>query len=218
VFPVVTHSMMRYHNMIYRIKSLFKKHIIFIGIVLYVLISIAILILNPTTRKGPLGFGSPAQMKTFQAVDGTFSLLYPSNWTVFDTPHGSRGDDEIVAVIIVAGHQLSNVTIARRTFVTNDINDVLKWGQDRAKSHPEYESLSLESLKINKSIYFVQKYQWLSYGLFSDVIHCEDEYFLVDQSGYDLSFCSKQSDWSMLEKVFHEMRISFFVQKAVKIW
>ena len=178
------------------------------------LVSILVLIIFPATRKGPLGFGPPAPMVTFQAKDRNFSISYPENWSAFDTPQGSHGDNEIVAVILIAGQMGSNVTIARRSFPNGDISDVVAWGESRAAIQTNYTSISFSPLTDNELGGVVHEYTGLGSSLYNITRRCQDVYVFAKNTGYDLSFCLDEQDWESLEKIFIQMRQSFVIDGA----
>lgn len=182
-------------------------------IFLSTIISILILWLNPVFRKGPAGFGPPSKMTNFQASDGSFSISYPENWTVFETPDGNHGDKEVISAILVAGHQIANLTMARQSFPEGNIDSLISWGQSRASKHDAYSSNSINPWKGINEAGFVNDYLWAQYNFLGTAIfsHCQDVYILKNEIGYSLAFCSSEKDWQDLEKYYVEMQNSFLI-------
>lgn len=197
-----------------RFRSLPKRQIILLIAIICTFASIIILVVNPAARKGPLGFGPPAPMVTFQMSDDSFSISYPENWTVFETPQGNHGDHEVVAIILVAGHQIANVTVARQSISAGNINDVVNWGQARAAIHEGYKSSSVDPFTVNNLGGYIHEYSWSHASLFENSIlsSCQDVYALKNNIGYSVSFCSSEKDWRSLEGTYTEMQQSFYVK------
>src|SRR6266508_5202403 len=199
-------------NLLQRIKSMKKHHVILLVATAWVLMSVLILLINPAARKGPLSFGPPAPMKSFQAKNGSYSISYPANWVVGETPQGSHGDDEVVAVILVSGRQSANIAIARRTFPNANTNDVVTWGQARATRNTGYAPVSSEPWSNGKLKGLIHEYTWSSSSSYEIITrYCQDVYVLSNNIGYTLSFCSQEQDWLSLKCYFFEMRDSFSV-------
>jgi len=202
--------------------KIFKKHrittikqLVLLIIAISTISSILILWLNPALRKGPAGFGPPAKMTNFQASDGSFSISYPENWTVFETPHGSHGDNEVIAVIIVAGRQGANLTMSRQSFPEGNINEVITWGQFRASKLQDYKSNSINPWVGNGEEGYINEYTWAQYNILGNAMfsHCQDTYIYKNNIGYSLSFCASEKDWNDLESYFTEMQNSFSILK-----
>jgi len=194
-------------------RSIGRNQLIMLIAILWIASSVIIWLVFPTARKGPLGFGPPAEMTTFQAKDGKYTISYPANWSAFDL-EGSHGDHEVIATILVAGKSLANVTIARKSFPNGTVNDVSDWGKSRATQHDDYLVVSFLPLNDSDLNGFTHTYKWSSPTLNNKVIrYCQDNYILADDFGYDLSFCSKEKDWSFLESTYLEMMQSFSVMQ-----
>jgi len=191
------------------ILSLAKKQVVYFLALAWILASILIWLIYPTARKGPLGFGSPASMTTFQANDRSFSIEYPGNWIVSELPQGNHGDHEAIAFISVSGHQLANVIIARKSFLSGNINGIVVWGQARAEQHPDYVSISFHPVNDGKMNGFIHEYTWSPHSLNNITSRCQDFYTFANGVGYSLSFCSQDRDWASLSRLYTEMRQSF---------
>ena len=194
-----------------KIRTRSGLHLGLIIIVVLTLMSTLVLVFNYASRKGPLGFGPPAPMKMYLMKDKSFSIMYPGNWVVFETPQGSHGDDDVVAIILVSGRSAANVTIARRSFINGDIHDVLVWGQLRAASNIDYIPASLDPLVDNKLGGFTQDYTWRGPYQNDVTRHCQDMYVFKNEVGYTLSFCSQEQDWVSLEDFYIQMWQSFTI-------
>ena len=187
--------------------------VLFLLIIIFV--SVMNLILFPSLRKGPLGFGPPAKMTTFIAFDGSYSISHPANWTAFNTPQGNHGDTEVIAIITVSGHQMANLTISRQYFPDKTLDEVINWGQSRAEKHNGFTPVELKEISnINYDVYSFN-YYWSSTNVWGDelLIHCQDFYTLYYETGYILSFCSKEKDWPDLINYYTDMQNSFVVSK-----
>lgn len=197
-----------------KFHSLTKRQIIFLVATAWVFVSIVVWFMNPAARKGPLGFGPPASMVTFQMSDDSFSISYPQNWTVFETPNGSHGDQDVVAIILVAGHDLANITVARQSFPTGNIDNVVAWGKSRASTHQDHKSISINPFTDNNLDGYIYEYLWTHDSLVTNTITsiCHDIYIFKNNTGYSLSFCSTDKDRLSLENTYEEMWQSFFVK------
>jgi hypothetical protein len=194
-----------------KIRNLTKLQLIILFVILLTIVSIIDLWMNPAHRKGLAGFGPPAKMTSYQAKDGSFSISYPENWTVIETPQGSHGDKEIVTVIIVAGHQIANITMARQSFVQGNIDEVVDWGQLRAASLYGYKSISLDPVTSNGYDGYLHEYSFSNQSAWSgmEFSHCQDLYLYENNTGYSLAFCSSEKDWPDLLSYYVEMQNSF---------
>ena len=196
------------------IRNLTKWQRIFLVVIFWQIVSALMFLMYPAFRRGPMGFGPPADMTIFRASDGSFSISYPENWTVFETPDGNHGDDEVIAHILVAGHQMANVTIARRSFPRGDLGQVVAWGQLRAARLADYKSISLNPVTINGHDDYLREYSWSHLMIWGDkeFSHCQDEYIFDHDTGYSLSFCSSEADSAVLQSYYAKMQQSFSVK------
>ncbi len=200
-----------------KLRSITRSQAIFLALTVLCMISFLVLFIDPSTRKGPLGFGPPAPMILFQMKDKSFTLLYPENWVAAETPQGNHGDIEIIAVIIVSGKQMANITIARKPFPTGNISNVVNWGQSRAAMHTDHNILSFKPLSDNNLDGLIQEYTWGSPSFNKNVTsHCQDVYIFHNADGYALSFCALQQDWPSLMNVYAQIRQSFSIQGVNK--
>ena len=196
-----------------KLSSLKKYRIVLLLAGLMTVASTVVWSMNPASRKGPFGFGDPAPMVKHQMRDGSFSILYPENWSVFETPGGSHGDEEIVATVVVAGKFSGYVNIARQSFPQVAKDKYLEWGESRASENQNYKSVSVTELSNLNVSGFVHEYVWSSPDFGGKMIgnRCQDIYTFTSDFAYDLSFCALEKDWLSLKEYFSDMQRSFTV-------
>lgn len=191
-------------------KPIQLKHILLFMLII-TSVSVINLLLFPSFRKGPLGFGQPAKMTTFNAFDGSYSISHPANWTAFNTPQGNHGDTEVIAIITVSGHQMANLTISRQNLPDQTLDEVINWGQSRAEKHSGFTPVELiEISNINYDVYSFN-YYWSSTNVWKKelLIYCQDFYILNQNTGYSLAYCSKEKDWPELFNYYADVQNSF---------
>lgn len=193
-------------------RILNKTQVRILMIAIWIIISALVILIFPTVRKGPLSFGPPAPMTTFQMSDGSFSISYPSNWVVFEQPQGSHNDKDVIATIIVSGRISATVKIARKSFQTDDFDVVFQWGQSRIPQDVLWLTQGQLSSPGSKLNGFIQEYQWPKSVDEKPQMRCQDTYFLENNSGYILSFCSQEKDWPALVEYFIKMQQSFSIK------
>jgi hypothetical protein len=195
--------------MIYRQFKSRTKFVIFAVALLLLLINALVILLNLSARTGPFGIGLPAPMANFMGEHIHISINYPDSWVAGETPQGIRGgDDEVVAGFFVPWHSFPHVIIASKTFPQDEIDQVLSWGETRAKrKYPNYTQLDLNTFSTKYNDGWYREYSGTSdsliFGL--DVILCRDYYLLNKSIGYVFTFCSTEKDWPRVEKVAEEM-------------
>ena len=195
-------------NLLNKLRLLSKPRLGVLVIGIVCVASVLVFVLNPATRKGPLGFGPPAAMVMFTASDNSYSILYPGNWIARETPQGSQGDPDIIAVIVVSGQQHAIVNIARKSFPNGNIDQAISWGLSRASERIGYSHLQLEATAWNNN-YYVQEYTWGD----SPLIRCQDLYAYEQLYEYTLTFCSDDSHWLSLKDYFLTMMQSVSFQQ-----
>jgi hypothetical protein len=187
-----------------------------IFLVLALIITVAILIAVPSVRTGPLGIGLPAPMENFQGKLFPFSIDYPRSWVAGETPGGNRGDEEVVATILVPGRSFPHVYIVTKRFSKEDLEQVVNWGETRAKRYDDFQQIELGEFSNLRYQGQYRKYLRVIKSLNkTHFILCNDYYFLLeDNTGIILTFCADQSDWPQVGSVFQEMVESFIVTET----
>lgn len=191
-----------------------KKEIIITLLVLLgfaILISILALAFNPNKRTGPFGIGLPAPMKTFQGKQFNFSVNYPQSWVPFETTKGSHGDSDVIATVNVPGRSWPSVNIRMKHYSSNDDELVADDGEKRINEIPAFTQSKMSTFTTAyfsglTRDYSVKFNSLLNTGI---IVMCRDYYLIKDGSGYTLTFCSDQDNWSDVETVFVEMMSSF---------
>lgn len=102
--------------MIKQLHSLSPRQKTYIFLILIFVVSLVIMFFSQKSRTGPFGIGLPAETQIFVARQGGFSIKYPQSWVAFETPQGSHGDEDVIAVILVPGRSFPQVYIARHFF------------------------------------------------------------------------------------------------------
>lgn len=202
--------------MIYRRLKSHTKVAIFTVSLLLLLVSALLILLNPSMRTGPFGIGLPAPMTKFKGEYINISMNYPNSWVANETPQGDHGDDEILAGFFVPGRGFPHVLIASREFSENKIDQVVLWGEKRARiKYPNYTQLELNTFSAKHNDGWYRKYSGLSESLIfgSSVVICCDYYLLSDTIGYSISFCSMKEDWPQVEKIAQEMMDSLLFSR-----
>jgi hypothetical protein len=185
---------------------------------LIIAVILLIIVLNLMYRlivpqSSPFGVGLPAAMTTFAGQHEHFSIDVPESWTILETPQGSHGDIEIIAGISVPWHTWPKGRIARSTFLDGNVDQVAMWGRRRAERRDGYELASIEPTGVGGLDGLLHEYSWESYSpiLGTITIQCWDAYVLYDTSGYAVSLCAEQQEWSQTQEVFQQMIGSFSI-------
>jgi hypothetical protein len=198
--------------MIKQVHSLSTQQKIYASLILIFVISLVIILFFPESRTGPLGLGLPAETRVFMAKQGGFSITYPQSWVTFETPQGSHGDEDVIAVILVPGRSFPQVYIARHFFSEGNISQVTAWGKIRARKRSGYVEVSVSDLSTPHLQGVIREYLWYESTPFSHIeIRCKDWYVLKHNMGYDLSFCAESKDWQQFDGVVNEMVKSFMI-------
>jgi hypothetical protein len=199
-------------------KKKFFWYIFGILIMVITLISIIRPLFLPSLRFGPFGIGLPAPLKTYTGKYFSFSIKYPSNWIIFETPNGNHGDHEVIATVQVPGRSWPFLAIASRRFIDGNINQVSNWGYQRINNLTDLREVSLAPFTTTYYHGFVRDYLWTDNDpLFGQInVESKDYYILDDNKGYILSFSSEQEKWGDVDAIFLEMVNSFIVNQRVE--
>ncbi len=198
-------------------KSIKFRHvggILLVVLFLYTLVSVIMALILPRGYTGPLGIGIPAKLMHYTSKNGDFSIVHPSTWPISETPNGEHGDMEVFAIINPGGRSFPRMVLAKKTFTGNNLQDVVKWGEERAQqlSISDYREVYLESQSINSFTGYIRLYTFKSSGIFGDRGYiCRDWYFIDNSIGFDLSSCSEQKNWDKTNSIFMQMIQSFSI-------
>jgi len=188
--------------------------ILLIVLFLYSLVSIIMALILPGGQSGPLGIGISSRMINYTSKNGDFSIIHPSTWPISETLNGEHGDMEVFAIINSGGRSFPRMVLAKKTFPGNSLQDVVKWGEERAQklSISDYRDASLEAQTINSFAGYLRLYTFKSPGILGDSNYiCRDWYFINNSIGFDLSSCSEQKDWDKTNNIFTQMVQSFSI-------
>jgi hypothetical protein len=198
--------------MIKRLVSLSLRQKTYVFLISIVVISLVIMVFSQESMTGPFGLGLPAKTRVFLANREGFSIQYPQSWAAFETPQGSHGDEEVIAVILVPGRSFPQVYIARHFSPVSDISQVIAWGEIRARTRNGYLAVSVTNFNTPYLQGIMREYLWYDITLFGQLeIRCKDWYSLKGNGGYDLSFCAESKDWQQFDAVLGEMVKSFMI-------
>jgi hypothetical protein len=192
-------------------NQLFMAFNLFIMVAL--LVSLAMLLLNPESRTGPFGIGLPAELKTYQSVHHPVRLIYPGSWVVHDATNmmKSRG---IIFSINVPGRSFPQVMGYEKPFTTN-IEEVIEWG-NRIMDDLNYDNISIDNFRATITDGVAISYLKSTRTFFKEYrIFCYNYYFVVDLSGYLISFCSEEQHSSLTDSVFMDMLESVYIEKGI---
>ena len=184
-------------------------------IIFVILFSFVSTIIDISKRAGPFGIGLPSSLVKYTSKTENFTIVHPGSWPVYETPQGNHGDIEVFAIINPPGRSFPHMILAKKLFPGENLNDVAKWGVERAKllSTENFIEISLESRTINNVTGYLHDYFFSAPGIFEERhYHCNDLYFLENSLGYDLSFCSEEEDWDEVNNIFFQMVESFSVK------
>ena len=166
--------------------------------VVVVLISCLISILQMIwKRPGPFGIGLPAPMEERQGPHFNFSIKLPKDWSLIETPDGSHGDKDIIAVILPSGRSFPQVIIYSREFPDEDRTQLLAWGENKADAKTGYKQISLTTFKTSRYSGEVRNYSLLIERTIPPprAILCNQYQFFDENIGYILACCADEKDW-----------------------
>ena len=198
-----------------RKKTLIKMIIAFLIIVTLCLI---LIIKNTYELTYPNGLGLSQELERYKSPTGKYSMLTSAKWTVFDLAHGDHGDKDIVTVMSSPWLSIQ-VMVARKLFDSNSINDVVLWGEAKARQsklgYYEIQNFPLSGsqggivYEYTKDIQLpIAKLEWGSSSY-----HCYDAYLIEDNYGYRFSFCSVEKIWVDAENLFLKLIESIELNK-----
>ncbi|MGA7936450.1 MAG: hypothetical protein WCA35_23050, partial [Kovacikia sp.] len=150
--------------------------------------------------------GLPSSMVDFTAKNWPFSIAHPKSWSIFETTHGNNGDPYIVGLVIFPHGANPLVEIARKEMDHSTLEEVVKWGKERAQRCQDYKpgvqqgtSVSgLDGVRFEYSC--LRKVSYFSKS--PTRFKCLDNYVLKDSSAYALSSCAIEDRWMEVEPVF----------------
>jgi hypothetical protein len=182
------------------------KLIFFLLIVCLWIISIIInLAQNIYNHTGLFGLGLPSPMIQYSFAEQGLTIDHPDSWRIMLTPQGSHGDEAMFALIGIPLHSIPYITMAKSTSY-GDILSVAQWGEMRAKSSSEYQSVSLSAYDAKYFPAMLREYTYTEETPFAITeIRCLDYYILYTRTGYAFSFCAEQKNWSEVLGTFTEM-------------
>jgi hypothetical protein len=187
--------------------------ILLISLVLISLVSMIINLIIPNSQFGLNGIGLPAKLVKYTSKAGNFSIIHPSTWPVHETPQGNHGDMEIFAIINPNGRSFPHMILAKKPFPGNNLDEVAKWGEGRAKLlfTNNFIDVSIKNQIINNVPGYLRSYTFGADGgiLGERNYICNDWYFIDNSIGYDLSFCSEVKNWHEVNNIFLQMIESF---------
>lgn len=177
------------------------------------LISVLIILVNPSARTGPFGIGLPAKMEKFYIEQIPLAIDYPESWVPFETPGGNHGDLEVVATISVPGRSYPQVFFMVKQFPDGTLEQVAKWGEQRVYTKifkaQGYDFVQMdfgETYTSDGDKYLYRDYLWKQKSIIKEyTIHCLDNYFIIDDQGIIIRTCSEDEDWSVVQPVFNDM-------------
>lgn len=158
---------------------------------------------------GPFPLRLSSEGSPFVSKRGGFSMRIPASWFAQDLPGPTAHDPDAIASIFIPGRSFPRVTVSQRKFLTANMADVLRWGEElilarRPKAVLEELQVSGEDHRASRS------YQFASESVFGDTqIRCVDWYFMYDTTATRIMACSEEKEWSLVEDVFREMADSF---------
>jgi hypothetical protein len=196
-----------------KIKNLNRKFFLVIVVILCILGNFISLI-SPSIRNKVFGLGVPSKLVNYTSTTQQFSILHPSSWTIYETPQGNSRDKEVFATISNGGFGFGNVTLARKQFSDGSVDEVAKWGEERAQIPytTGYLVISESTHTVNNNTGFLRTYTYNGTTLLGKYTNeCEDWYFIKNAIGYDVSFCADQRDWNKVEDTYLQMINSFTV-------
>ena len=158
--------------------------------------------------------GLPAKMALFNSQIGHFSILYPVTWDAGDTPTGAKGDHKVVAAI--TNFVLSPyIEVSQMQFGSNDINNVISWGQSRANENRGYKKISMQPYATKNNFGAMLEYLRDAKNVWGDMTyHCIDWFISNNNNGYDFSFCINQKNWTDGKPIFYQMIDSIQIMKS----
>jgi hypothetical protein len=187
--------------------TIFRK--IFYGTLIITTLLLALSIKNIYQATYPNGLALSKELERYESPSGKYSMLISSKWIVFDLPHGSHGDNEIVTAISSPFSSIS-ITVARKLFDKNQksINEVVFWGKSKAQKsklgYYEIQNFSIEGNNVGMIFEYtkdisspIDKIEWRSNNL-----HCYDAYLFEISYGYRFSYCSVEKIWPEAKNVF----------------
>jgi len=196
--------------MLSKIRSLPRRQIVILTLILLLILSLLIILAFPEKQTGPFGIGLPSDFKVFTSKSGGFIIKYPESWVAAETPQGSHGDKEVLAVILVPGRSFPQVDFAYKQFDVNDMDTVVKWGRGRAIALSNYSEISVSAIAAPNVEGIIREYTWHESSLLGDVnLQCKDLYLLRDNTGFAISFCAEDKQWQLFENAVVEMINSF---------
>jgi hypothetical protein len=134
------------------------------------------------------------------------SIRYPHKWNGFPTPEGQHGDVEDIGLIAPAGKSTPSLQVFRTSFSVNNLDQVTQWGEARARGRGEFVEIMVENGEVAGRDASLLTYRLTIQTLLGRVSSmCKDIYLIIDNLGYDFSFCARENDWDSYLPVFDYM-------------
>ena len=182
-----------------------KRIIIFLVIIVIIQMVFSIVrfinhdpyVINPLYRLNP-------KLSLHMSSEG-YTMTYPEVLNVTDYLNGSHGDPDIVTVMSNP-LRYNYIEISRRKSPKPSVENVLLWGQEKAKISGESEEISRMEFTINRSTGILREYNVyfsLLYNRRND--RCIDWYTVNENKEYDFSFCVDKKYWDLSKNTFMAM-------------
>jgi hypothetical protein len=177
--------------------------VILIGVALW---SVAVFLLDPSARVGPLGLGLPARWTGLEVTVAGLCVSHPDSWVGFETPQGSHGDLAVVAAIGVPGRSWPAIKILAGGADGTSVSALVAWAGQRARQHAGYSTLDTQQLVPPGWDGQTSEYVFTASGLLGPTqIRCYDFSIMAATGGYVLTMCAETEDWQVVQPVFRDI-------------
>jgi hypothetical protein len=133
------------------------------------------------------------------------SFDYPSTWVSVETPMGNHGDLDVVFMVNRPAHQFPMITGAKHSILKGHTDDSISWALSRINSFQRVKIGPMESFatptvagKIISSSYQYEP------GTINEMDVLCNNYIIVRNSTFLITFCSELKDWKLFEPVIQD--------------
>ena len=133
------------------------------------------------------------------------NLKVPEYWVGGEINPNNQVRSEIISIVDLPFNPSHIITVKKREFISGDITSIAQWGNELNNNQFGYQSLSLSAFTgkningLRRSSLFVLSKSDIGEN---NLKRCDDRYLKINDAGYILSFCEKESTWKRWQVLF----------------
>lgn len=148
---------------------------------------------------------SISKLEKYNSKDGTFSILLPEKWLIYETSDGMSNDPDIILEAIRPWSEAPLILFARSKIALEDMNQVIQWGEKRAQGRGAFSLQSSKEYSSNKYQGQILRYRLDYINHPESSFLCNEWLFSKNQIGYGFALCERPERADAPGKYFPEI-------------